>query len=174
MTSCNNSQFTEGISMHCFPKNPVAAKHWIAFVRRHRPNWKASASSHLCSAHFEANAFTTNVAISDALAMKRKLLPNAIPTIDTAAGLRQLSHHQQTERERRKVSLRTAVGLTYTHRSRISEDLSGCLFSLQRLFARVYRLSCIRLRTKTRTMRCYKQHRRLLRRSSRHLSTPSW
>ena len=107
--SCNNSQFTEGISMHAFPSagNPERERmrrRWTVFVKRHRPDFQPSSSSHLCSAHFEQSAFTTNLNISVDIGMKRRLKPGAVPTIDVAGVMASPESTQQpTDREKRQV-----------------------------------------------------------------------
>ena len=103
--SCNNGQFTEGISMHKFPseKNPRQRKLWLSFVLRHRPNYRATNSSYLCSLHFDSSCFTTNASISDTLGMKRFLVKDAVPTIDLAGKIA-AQPKASTDRERRQVS----------------------------------------------------------------------
>lgn len=107
--SCTNSQFTPGISMHVFPSlsNEETTRQrrlWISFVRRHRPNFQATASSFLCSCHFDANCFTTNLEISTAIGMKRRLVAGAVPTIDVTVDKGQEAEEQASSRERRNVS----------------------------------------------------------------------
>ncbi|XP_078583342.1 uncharacterized protein LOC144866026 isoform X1 [Branchiostoma floridae x Branchiostoma japonicum] len=113
--SCKNGQSTKGISMHRFPqvKNDgteadkerqncqKARKLWIKFVERHRPGFKPSATSSLCSAHFEPSCFTTNLEIAERCGMSRRLVRGAVPTIDTA-GLPTPSA-PVTERTRRRI-----------------------------------------------------------------------
>lgn len=110
--SCKNSQFTNGISMHAIPtpRNNEKAqekerlrKSWLAFVRRHRPNYNASSSTFLCSIHFESSCFTSNTSISDVVGMRRRLKPDAVPTIDVACTAN--DPKPATARERRQVSL---------------------------------------------------------------------
>ena len=86
--SCKNGQFTEGISVHQFPNKAKDGKRhrmWVRFVQRYRPNWQPSSSSVLCSFHFEDSCFTTNKAVAELLKMRRKLQPDAIPTINLTA-----------------------------------------------------------------------------------------
>ena len=101
--SCTNSQFTEGISVHSFPDIKDARRaEWVRFVRRHRPNFNASKSSVLCSAHFHPSSFTINLDIAASLGMKRILRNDAVPTIDIAGNMPSTSG-QVSDRERRQV-----------------------------------------------------------------------
>ena len=107
--SCTNTQYTQGISVHVFPsaeKDHKKRQEWIRFVRKHRPNFVPSASSVLCSEHFEETAYTKNIGISAAVGLKRRLVADAIPTID-AAGLSQSASTSTAElssRDRRQVN----------------------------------------------------------------------
>ena len=56
--SCQNTSYTEGVSIHYFPTDPVFRQKWTRFVRIHRANFKPVKSSVLCSAHFEPSCFT--------------------------------------------------------------------------------------------------------------------
>ena len=57
-TSCSNTSYTEGISMHLFPvNNPVIRQKWIDFVSIHRPNFEPSRFSAVCSGHFEDSCY---------------------------------------------------------------------------------------------------------------------
>ena len=56
--SCNNTSLTEGISMHTFPSNDIVKRKWTKFVRKHRPEFKPSQTSVLCSVHFDKDCFT--------------------------------------------------------------------------------------------------------------------
>ena len=83
--SCTNGQYTEGKSIHEFPhkeKDKNRHQAWVRFVRKHRPNWSSTNSSVLCSDHFNDSCFTKNREIALRLGMKRKLKPDAVPTID--------------------------------------------------------------------------------------------
>ena len=83
--SCTNGQNTEGAFVHTFPlkgKDRIRHKDWVRFVRRHRPKWSSSNLSFLCSDHFDESCFTKNQEIDAKLGMKRKLKPDAVPTID--------------------------------------------------------------------------------------------
>ena len=85
--SCTNTRYTQGISLHVFPsdeKDHKRRQEWIKFVRKHRPQFVPPASSVLCSAHFEQTSYTKNLEISAALGLKRKLVADAIPSINIA------------------------------------------------------------------------------------------
>ena len=56
--SCTNTSYSPGISMHIFPSDKELCQKWTSFVRKHRPNFKPSKYSALCSAHFEPTCFT--------------------------------------------------------------------------------------------------------------------
>ncbi|CAH1242317.1 THAP2 [Branchiostoma lanceolatum] len=100
--------------MHQFPQvkntgavavkeNEKRRKSWIKFVKRHRHDFEASASSMLCSAHFESSCFTANLDIAKICGMRRRLKTDAVPTIDIA-GL-PTPTAPATDRARRRVSL---------------------------------------------------------------------
>ena len=110
--SCTNTQYTPGVSMHLFPNQEKDAKRrheWVKFVRKHRPGFNASASSELCSIHFEETSFTKNKAIAASLGLKRKLVPEAVPTIDVAISA---DTAEISKRQRRQVGL---VVLSFPH-----------------------------------------------------------
>ena len=74
-----------GNPFHGFPrkeKHKYRHQAWVRFVRKHRPNWSSTNSSVLCSDHFDDSCFTKNREIALRLGMKRKLKPDAVPTID--------------------------------------------------------------------------------------------
>ncbi|CAB3986902.1 THAP domain-containing 2-like [Paramuricea clavata] len=80
--SCTNSQPTEGVSMHRFPKDKERLNKWTTFVRRHRAKFVPQQFSILCSMHFDEAAFTVNTGIAQSLNMRRKLQNDAVPTKD--------------------------------------------------------------------------------------------
>ena len=100
--SCKNSQFTKGISVHRFPKNPRVKKQWVEFVQRHRSGCKPTQNSVLCSAHFEDSCYTSNRQIAASLGIKSVLKPEAVPTVDVAGSQKKLKPF--TARDRRYVS----------------------------------------------------------------------
>ena len=82
--SCINTQHTDRISIHRFPKNSKVRKQWIDFVQRHRSGWKPTNTSILCSLHFVDSCFTTNHQIASSLGIKNILTRDTVPTIDVA------------------------------------------------------------------------------------------
>uniref|UniRef100_A0A3P9HD04 THAP-type domain-containing protein n=1 Tax=Oryzias latipes TaxID=8090 RepID=A0A3P9HD04_ORYLA len=71
---CSNTS-SESVSVYKFPKQELLLKQWTKQVQRTRANWVPTASSTLCSEHFEADCF------EETPQYKRVLKPNAIPTI---------------------------------------------------------------------------------------------
>ncbi|XP_078687437.1 uncharacterized protein LOC144919756 isoform X1 [Branchiostoma floridae x Branchiostoma belcheri] len=111
--SCKNSNFTEGVSMHKFPQvknigtgadkeQEKTRSLWIQFVKRHRRDFEVSATSVLCSAHFEPSCFTQDLEIAGICGIKRKLTSGAVPTIDIA-GLPKQTAPATTDWERRRL-----------------------------------------------------------------------
>ena len=83
--SCTNGQHTEGKSIHMFSLKETDRKRhqaWVRFVRRYRPQWSSTNSSFLYSDSFDENCFLKNQETAAKLEMKRKLKPDAVPTID--------------------------------------------------------------------------------------------
>ena len=106
LVSCANTWYTEGISMHMFPKeetDSLRRKKWINFVRKHRPYFTPTSNSCLCSAHFESSCYDVNLSLAKSLNMKRRLKRDALPTIDVA-GIVPEVEERLTDRERRRVS----------------------------------------------------------------------
>ena len=105
---CTNTSYTEGVSMHVFPKNEEIRKKWTKFVQRHRANFIPSSTSALCSAHFEVACYERNISLNfgeqtpTGKALKRYLKKDATPTIDCAvsAGYKEVS-----AREKRQVRI---------------------------------------------------------------------
>ena len=77
--SCQNTSYTNGISMHRFPKNEETFEETTNFVRRHRPNFSPISTSHLCSAHFALTSFTRrlDIGIGDGVNLNRTLQSGA-------------------------------------------------------------------------------------------------
>uniref|UniRef100_A0A3B3I4U7 THAP-type domain-containing protein n=1 Tax=Oryzias latipes TaxID=8090 RepID=A0A3B3I4U7_ORYLA len=71
---CSNTS-SESVSVYKFPKQETLLKQWTKQVQRTRANWVPTASSTLCSKHFEADCF------EETPQYKKVLKPNAIPTI---------------------------------------------------------------------------------------------
>ena len=102
-TSCTNTSYTEGVSMHYFPSDESAKQSWIKFVRRHRKDFIPSKSSALCSVHFEDSCFELRAAVlspESEIKFKRFLVKGAIPTRDTVVPY----SSPESKRKRRKVS----------------------------------------------------------------------
>ena len=106
--SCNNNSKTKGISMHKFPQNKDIREQWTRFVQRHRPEWKPTETSVLCSAHFLPSCFedlhlgqTENMSLYNA---RRWLTRDAVPTIDCARVVND-NDIVLSSRERRMVSI---------------------------------------------------------------------
>uniref|UniRef100_A0A8C7V2U9 THAP-type domain-containing protein n=1 Tax=Oryzias sinensis TaxID=183150 RepID=A0A8C7V2U9_9TELE len=51
---CSNTS-SESVSVYKFPKQETLLKQWTKQVQRTRANWVPTASSTLCSGHFEAD-----------------------------------------------------------------------------------------------------------------------
>uniref|UniRef100_A0A3P9ID33 THAP-type domain-containing protein n=1 Tax=Oryzias latipes TaxID=8090 RepID=A0A3P9ID33_ORYLA len=51
---CSNTS-SESVSLYKFPKQETLLKQWTKQVQRTRANWVPTASSTLCSEHFEAD-----------------------------------------------------------------------------------------------------------------------
>ena len=75
----------EGYSLHEFPRDKTIRTKWTQAVKRNRSNWDGpSASSLLCSKHFEQDCFVVEgVRYREAMGIpaQKRLKPNAIPTI---------------------------------------------------------------------------------------------
>ena len=56
--SCTNNSYTPNVSMHTFSKNEKVRDQWVKFVYVHRPDWKLTSNSALCSVHFHESCFT--------------------------------------------------------------------------------------------------------------------
>uniref|UniRef100_A0A3P9JDN7 THAP-type domain-containing protein n=1 Tax=Oryzias latipes TaxID=8090 RepID=A0A3P9JDN7_ORYLA len=52
---CSNTS-SESVSVYKFPKQETLLKQWTKQVQRTRANWVPTASSTLCSEHFEADS----------------------------------------------------------------------------------------------------------------------
>ncbi|XP_019855970.1 PREDICTED: THAP domain-containing protein 10-like [Amphimedon queenslandica] len=81
---CSNSSNKHSISTFHFPKDLALRKQWILNVKRTRDHWKGpTSSSVICSCHFTEDSFEESLKHyqSFSIKRKRKLKPNAIPTI---------------------------------------------------------------------------------------------
>ena len=99
LVSCTNRTHKEGVSMHMFPKDEVRRAKWEQFVRKHRPNFKATQVSVLCSVHFKQTCFHRPLNVGDSQ-QNRYLKETAVPTIDVAVSNRL---KETSKRERRQV-----------------------------------------------------------------------
>ena len=53
LPSCNNSSYTEGVSMHYFPKEENPHAKWVNKMGRHQKDFIPCKSLSLCSIHFD-------------------------------------------------------------------------------------------------------------------------
>ena len=107
--SCTNTSYSPGISMHRFPSDKVLCQKWTSFVRKHRPNFKPSKHSALCSAHFEPTCFTQVASVvSSNCAKRRSLEKGSIPTQDAVVSF---SPEPLTSREKRQVNKGLVINL---------------------------------------------------------------
>ena len=80
---CSNTR-SDGISLFKFPSDPVLREKWTREVKRMRDRWSGPTKhSVLCEKHFTAESFEPDSAIASSmgLAKRKRLRPNAIPTI---------------------------------------------------------------------------------------------
>ena len=108
-TSCKNSTYSTGISMHVFPKDEQQRRQWAQFVRRHRAGFDASSSSALCTVHFKPTDFVRRLDIdvgssNSPRTTQRRLDVGAIPTIDAAGSAPEQVPSERDRRRERKVS----------------------------------------------------------------------
>ena len=101
LVSCKNTTYTEAISIHLFPKGVTIRSQWELFVRRHRPNFKATNVSVLCSVHFEQSCFQHVINFGD-VKQRRHLNKDDVPTVNLVLPS-PLQEQEQSERERRQV-----------------------------------------------------------------------
>ena len=102
-TSCTNTTYTEGVSMHYFPSDENVKQAWVKFVHRHRKDFIPSKSSSLCSVHFEDSCFERRAAVlsgESEIKFKRFLINGSVPTRDTVVP----DSSPKSKRKRRKVS----------------------------------------------------------------------
>ena len=78
---CSNTPSNK-IRLYKFPSDPRIREKWIKQVRRTRLQWTATRHSVLCSEHFtECFAGDTAIASSFGIPKKRRLKPDAVPSI---------------------------------------------------------------------------------------------
>ena len=101
--SCRNNSYTEGMTVHQFPKDPNVRKKWVKFVQRHRVDFAEPVNKYavLCSAHFEQTCYERRYSNDEGLKMNRVLIRGSIPTRDTVipTGMETIS-----KRSKRRVS----------------------------------------------------------------------
>lgn len=102
LLSCTNSSQTPGVSMRLFPSNEVTRRKWTKFVQKHRPGFKPTKTSVLCSIHFAPDSLARKIDFKDQPSVRR-LEKGAFPTIFVA--VKKGEDASITERERRTVSL---------------------------------------------------------------------
>lgn len=79
---CSNTP-SERISLHKFPADLKLREKWVKQVRRTRAQWTPTKHSVLCSEHFSEDSFEVDSAIAATfgISKKRRLKPDAVPTI---------------------------------------------------------------------------------------------
>ena len=89
---CSNVS-SGNISLFKFPNDPALRRQWEKQVQRTRAEWKATEHSYLCSEHFTSDCFEADTAIAATFGIKKRkrLKPNAIPTIFVRAESRPLT-----------------------------------------------------------------------------------
>ena len=103
--SCQNTSYTNGISMHKFPSQEETRRRWVKFVRRHRPNFTPTLTLHLCFVHFKPTCFTRRQDIHlDGVSFKKTLRTDAVPT-EYCTIVVANSNAETSARERRQVSI---------------------------------------------------------------------
>ena len=109
--SCKSNSYTDGISMHYFPKNEAVRRKWMRFVQRHRKDFVPLKKSCLCSAHFDKSCYENRpIQFSDLADMKqpaptfkRYLIKRSVPTKDVVGGAAEM-FTPPSARKRRQVS----------------------------------------------------------------------
>ena len=89
--SCENNTYTENITMHQFPTEPVVRAQWVRFVQRHRVDFAEPVNKYacLCSAHFEEDCFTMKPSIQgtldgmEGIKMNKRIITGSVPTRHT-------------------------------------------------------------------------------------------
>jgi hypothetical protein len=109
--SCNNTSLTKDISMHTFPSDDILKRKWTQFVQKHRPGFKPSQTSVLCSVHFDKHCFTRRLDLLDPenvsveISKSTRLVKGSVPTIDTARQIKKQADTQDllTVRDKRMI-----------------------------------------------------------------------
>lgn len=87
--NCSNT-YRDGVSLFKFPKDPALRQKWIKNVQRTRAKWSGpSEHSVLCSQHFDSSCFeeSTELAAKMGIQTRRKLKPDAVPTLFARPGI---------------------------------------------------------------------------------------
>ena len=80
---CSNTN-SDGVSLFQFPRDPALRTQWTKEVQRTRAGWQGPSDySVLCSNHFTNDCFEeeTIIAARFGIEKRRRLKPNAIPTV---------------------------------------------------------------------------------------------
>ena len=80
---CSNTN-SDGVSLFQFPRDPALRMQWTREVQRTRANWQGPSDySVLCSDHFTNDCYEedTTIAARFGIGKRRRLKPNAIPTV---------------------------------------------------------------------------------------------
>ena len=109
--SCTNNSSVTDISMHMFPSHEVTRRKWTKFVQRHRPSFRPTKSSVLCSVHFTQDCYARRIDLLGSesqadlsnIASTRRLNKGAVPTIDTA--ITPSPNSNLSRRDKKKVRL---------------------------------------------------------------------
>lgn len=102
---CMNTQFTKGVSFHYFPNNAKDLKRhqqWVRFVRRHRPEFKPSTYSSLCSVHFEDSCYSVPRGAALQFGVRAKLKDDAVcqALMQQMKLLKQIQQHRWENEDR--------------------------------------------------------------------------
>ena len=96
--------------MHTFPSDDIVKRKWTKFVWKHRPGFKPSQTSVLCSVHFDKDCFTRRFDllepenVSAEISKSRRLAKGSVPTIDTARQMKKQADTQDlTSRDKRMI-----------------------------------------------------------------------
>lgn len=112
--SCTNTNATPGLSIYLFPKDEAVRRQWVNLVHKHRPDFKATNTSVLCSVHFAPACFTRRLDLADSkhnISGSHDLERGSIPKIDA---LVEQGKSETTDKERRMVEYLFSTFLNYT------------------------------------------------------------
>ena len=79
---CSNTP-SDRVSLHKFPADPKLREKWVKQVRRTRAQWTPTKHSVLCSKRFTEDSFEVDstIAATFGISKKRRLKPDAVPTV---------------------------------------------------------------------------------------------